>query len=103
MQTYKIKYFEHSVKKETFWTKLIFETNKQEREFMIGFESTPKNFKGTYLSARCIITVQNTCIKDPHPSPFNPKLPLFKLKAPCYICDDLSSNFYQQFMLRISF
>ena len=35
------------------------------------------------------LTVQNTSIKDPGPSPFNPRFPLFKLKAPCYIYRNL--------------
>ena len=38
MKTYKGKYFEHNVKKENFWLKLIFETKEQERGFMISFD-----------------------------------------------------------------
>ena len=34
---YKRKYFEHDLKKEVFWTKLIFKTKEQERNFMISF------------------------------------------------------------------
>ena len=34
---YKRKYFEHNLKKEVFWAKLIFKTKEQERNFMISF------------------------------------------------------------------
>ena len=50
MQIYKRKYFQHSAKKGIFWTKLIFKTKEQERDFMISFEGMPENFKGIYPS-----------------------------------------------------
>ena len=80
MNIYKRKYFEHSVKKKIFWTKLIFKTKEEELHFMISFEGMPENFKGTY-----------------------PKLSFFQLKAPCYICSNLIINFYEEFMVRIYF
>ena len=39
------------------------------------------------------LTVYNTSIKDSRPSPFNQKFPLFKLKAPRYICSNLLVTF----------
>ena len=48
MQIYKRKYFEHSAKKQIFWTKLTFKTKEQECDFMISFEGRPENFKETY-------------------------------------------------------
>ena len=38
MLIYEIKYFEHSVIKEVFWTKLIFKTKEQELDFVITWE-----------------------------------------------------------------
>ena len=52
----------------------------------------PDKFKGTCPSAQYIIDLQNTSIKDGCPLPFNPKISLFKLKTPCYICGNSSSN-----------
>ena len=43
------------VKKEIFWTKLIFKTKEQERDNMISVEGMSDNFKRTYQSAQCII------------------------------------------------
>ena len=63
MQIYKRKYFEHSAKKGIFWTKLIFKTKKQERDFMISFEGMPENFKGIYPSPRCITEAANRICK----------------------------------------
>ena len=37
MQIYKRKYYEHSVKKEIFWTKLTFRIKEEDRGFMISF------------------------------------------------------------------
>ena len=49
---------EHNIKKEFFWTKLIFKTKKQERNFIILLPlpevGIPENFKGRCTSARCI-------------------------------------------------
>ena len=45
MQTYKWKYFEHSVEKEIFRTKLIFKTKEQERDFIMSVEGMSENFK----------------------------------------------------------
>ena len=55
MQIYKRKCVEQSVKKEIFWTKLIFKTKEQERDFVISFEGMPENFNGKYSSTRCVI------------------------------------------------
>ena len=78
--------------------KQIFKTKEQEHDFMISFEGMPKNFKGTCPSARCTIDCTEHFYQ--RSSPFNPNFSLFKLKAPCYIWNNLSSNFYQQFMVR---
>ena len=55
MEIYKRKYFEHNVKKDIFWTKLIFKTKEQENVFMMNFEGMSVSFKGTFSSARCKI------------------------------------------------
>ena len=55
MQMYNRKYFEHCVKKETFWGKIIFQTKEQQRHFTMSFECMPENFKRTYPIAQCII------------------------------------------------
>ena len=92
------------VQKRKSFTKLIVKTKDQERGFMISVEGMPDNFKGTYPSAPCLIGCTEHFYQRPWPPPFNPKFPLLKLKAPCYIiCSNLSSNFYQQFMVRIFF
>ena len=60
-----------------------------------------ENFKGTSPSAHCIIDCTEHYYQRPsslRPSPFTSKFSLSKLKAPCYICSNSSSNFYQQFM-----
>lgn len=45
----------HCAKKDIFWRKLTFKTKEQERYFMISFKGMPKNLKGTFPSAWCII------------------------------------------------
>ena len=95
MQIYKREYFEHSIKKGIFWTKLIFKTNEQERDFMISFEGMPVSLKKHTQVHDGQLTVQNTSFKVLRPSPSNPKFPLFKLKASCYICSNMGNVFYQ--------
>ena len=64
------KYFEHSVKRKTFWKKLIFKTKDQERDFMISFEGMPENFIGTHPSVQCVIDCTEHFYQKP--SPLNP-------------------------------
>ena len=83
MQIYKRKYFEHSVKKEIFWTKLIFKTKEQERDFMISFEDMPENFKETYPSVPCIIDYTEHFCQRPSSFTIQSKIPFIQAKAPC--------------------
>ena len=84
-----------------FWMKLIFKAEEQERHFMVSFQVMPRNFEGTYPRARCII--EHTEHFYQKPSFLTVQSKVLFIQAPCYICSNLSCNFYHQFMVKIYF
>ena len=94
MQAYKWKYFEHSVEKELFWTKLIFKTKEQGRDFMISFEGMSENFKEVYPSAWCIIDCTEYFYHRPSSLIVQSKVSFIQAKSTMLQCSNSSSKFY---------